>query len=147
MSSERQEYLDRDYADFEECYLQGKRFWRAPVYALKETSLFSFFERFCKSFPDHATEYNSLFYVIADSLGGYSVLFVCTHFEHVSFSEVRELMDFLEQFAPSFVPDGRVEKIKLELLDNYGEKLLVGFYDAIPSMIALLQEHSTHATA
>jgi hypothetical protein len=147
MTSEQQEYLDQECADFEKCYLQGQRFWRAPVYALKDTSLFSFFERFCELFPDHATEYNCLFYLIGQSWGGYSVLYICTHFEHGSLDEVRELIDFLGQFAPSFVPDGRIESISLELLDNYGEKLQVCFSKVIPSMIALLQERSTRATA
>jgi hypothetical protein len=147
MTSELREYLDGEYTDFEKCYLQGQRFWRVPVYALKDTSLFSFFERFCELFPDHASEYNSLFYLIEERSSGYSVLYVCTHFEHASLEDVRGLMGFLQHFAPSFVHNGRVESIRLELLDNYGEKLHIRFSNAIPSIIALLQKHSTRATA
>jgi hypothetical protein len=143
MTSELREYLEKEYADFEGRYLQGKRFWRAPVYTLKETILFSFFERFCELFPDHASEHNSLFYLVQDSSGRHSVLFVCTHFEHASLTEVRDLMSFLEQSAPSFVRDGRAESIALELLNNYSEKLHIRFYDPLPGIVALLQQHLT----
>ena len=147
MTPELQEYLEQEYSEFEATYLRDKKFWRAPVSALNDTSLFSFFEQFCELFPDHASEHNTLFYLIEDSSGGYSVLFVCTHFEHASLTEVRELMDFLERWAPSIVRDGRVERIALELLDNYGEKLHVRFYEPVQDIVTFLQQHATRTAA
>ena len=147
METELQEYLENEYAEFEQRYLQGQRFWRVPVSALHDTSLFAFFEQFCALFPDHPSEHNTLFYLLEHSTIGHSVLFTCTHFEHGSLDEVRALMGLLERFASVFVRDGNVELIGLELLDDYGEKLRIRFHDVNRDIVALLQQHSTRSAA
>src|SRR2546429_287942 len=129
MTSEQQEYLEQEYSEFEERYFGDERFWRAPASALRGTILFVLFEELCISFPDHPTEYNTVFYLIESNSGSHSVLLVCTHFEDASLSDVRRLTDFLERAASSIVRDGSTELVALELLDHAGEKFHVRFYD------------------
>ena len=147
MTPELQEYLEQEYSDFEERYLRGERFWRAPASALRDTVLYSVFEQLCASFPDHASEYNTVFYLVGSSSGSHSVLLTCTHFEHASLEDVRGLMNLFERVAPSIVRDGSVELVALELLDNVGEKLHVRFYDPVQDIVSLLQRHATRRPA
>ncbi len=147
MTSELQEYLEREYSEFEKRYFHDGRFWRAPVSALGGTVLFSLFEQFCASFPDHPSEHNTVFYLIESGSGSYSVLLVCTHFEDASLADVRRLMDLFERAAPAIVRDGSIELIALELLDHPGEELRVRFYDPISDIIGLLQQHATRKAA
>jgi len=143
MTPELQEYLEQEYSEFEEAHLRGERFWRAPVSELKNTALFPLFEQLSDSFPDHPSEYNTLFYLIESSSGNQSVLLVCTHFEHGSLADVRGLMDLFERHASHLVRDGSIELIALDLLDHTGEKLHVRFYDPVPEMAGLLKQHAT----
>ena len=142
MTPELQEYLEKEYSDFEERYLRGQCFWRAPASVLRDTILYSVFEQLCASFPDHPSEHNTVFYLVSSS-GSHSVLLACTHFEHASLADVRGLMDLLERVAPSIVRDGSIELVALELLDNIAEKLHVRFHDPVHGIVSLLQQHAT----
>ena len=143
MTFEQQEYLEREYSEFEKRCLSDQRFWRAPVFALTGTTLFGLFEQFSSSFPDHPSEYNTLFYLNQTERGDYSILLVCTHFEHTSLTDVRALMDLLERAARSIVRDGSSELIALELLDLPREELRIRFYDPLNDIVSLLQQHAT----
>jgi hypothetical protein len=143
MTPEQEEYLEQEYSHFEETYLHGERFWRAPISALKDTALFLYFQLLCDLFPDHPSEYNTLFYLLESTSGDHSVLMVCTHFEHGSLSDVKGLMDFFGRHAASLVCKGSIELIALELLDQRGEKLHVRFYNPVSGVIGLLKQHAT----
>jgi len=147
MTPELHDYLEQEYSEFEETHFPGERFWRAPVSVLKDTVLFSLFEQLCASFPDHPSEHNTLFYLLESPSGSQSVLLVCTHFEHGSLAEVKELMDLFERRAACIVSDGLIESIALELLDHSGEKLHIRFYDPLPDIVTLLQQHATRRPA
>lgn len=140
-----QEYLEQEYSDFELRYLCGQRFWRVPASGLRETKLFSVLEQLCAEFPDHPSEYNTVFYLIESSSTSFSVLLTCTHFEHASLADVRRLMDFLERTAPSIVCDGSVESVALELLDGSAEQLHLRFHNPGHESVTLLQQHATRS--
>jgi len=147
MTPHPQEYLEQEYSEFEETHFHGDRFWRAPVSELKETILFPFFQELCDLFPDHPSEYNTLFYLHQSPSGNQSVLLVCTHFEHGSLADIRGLMDLFERHAANLVRDGSIELIALELIDHSLEKLHVRFYDPIPEIARLLKQHATRKPA
>jgi hypothetical protein len=147
MTPEQQEYLEQEYSDFEEVHLHGERFWRVPASELRDTVVFPLFEQLCASFPDHPSEYNTLFYLIESPSGSQSVLLACTHFEHGSLADVRGLMDLCERHSAYIVRDGSIELIALELLDHSGEKLHIRFYDPVPDIVSLLQQHATRRPA
>jgi hypothetical protein len=147
MTPELQQYLEQEYSEFEEAHFHGERFWRAPVTELKGTALFPLFEQLSELFPDHPSEYNTLFYLIESSSGSKSVVLVCTHFEHGSLADVRGLMDLFERHATHLVRDGSIELIALDLLDHTGEKLHVRLYDPVPEIVSVLKQHATRKPA
>src|SRR5215831_6411700 len=140
MTPELQEHLEQEYSEFEEGHFHDERFWRAPVSELKETNLFALFEQLCDLFPDHPSEYNTVFYLLESSSGDQSVLLVCTHFEHGSLADVKGLMDLFERNAANLVRDGSIELIALDLLDHVGENLQVRFYDPVPDIVGPLKQ-------
>jgi hypothetical protein len=147
MSPEAQEYLEREYSEFEEAHLRGECFWRAPVSELKDTALFPLFEQLVESFPDHPSEHSTLFYLIESSSGNQTILVVCTHFEHGSLNDVRGLLDLFERHAAYLVRDGSVERIALDLLDHSREQLHVRLYDPTPEIVRILKQHATRKPA
>ena len=138
-----EQYIEREYADYEDTSLRDDVFWRVPAYALAGTPLFAVFELLCKKFPDHPNDHNTVFYLF-DHFGvsptHYSVLLRCSHFEHSSLEDVCELGDFLSQ-AARCIADG--ESADVELLDGCGERLHVRFYFPREDMVRVLQERAT----
>jgi hypothetical protein len=143
MTPELQQHLEQEYRDFEEQHFRGESFWRTPLSTLKGTLLFPLFERFRASFPDHPTEDNTVFYLMrGPRSGGYSVYFVCTHFEDTSPEDVRALADFLDEAASVI---GRESGSSLDFLA--GETVMACFYEPSETIVSLIQQYATRLAA
>ncbi len=144
MSTEEQEYWEREYAEYEKAALRDEVFWRVPAYALQGSPLFSAFERFTQAFPDHPNDHNTVFYLLDHvrvSPRHYSVRFRCAHFEHDSLEDLRELTLYLTQAA------GLISGTESATVELCGEQLQVHFHFPNEGTVQLLQERATLAPA
>jgi len=143
MTAELREYLENEFAEFENDYLAGNTFWRAPVNTLIDTPLFGVFQEFVTSFPDHPNFHETVFYLLQTSSDAYSILFRCPHFEHAWSDELPTLAKFIESTAKvlTFSEVGEVE-----LLDGNGEKVHIRFYDPRPHVIEILQARASRTS-
>ena len=140
MTTEEQEYLEREYAEFEKNYFHGERFWRAPLHTLRDTVFYALFERFSELFPDHPNEYFDAFYLLQSGSGQYSILFRCAHFEHASSEDLPELAKFMDSAATSLTSS---QGGNIELLNGNGEKLHIRFYSPHEHIVTLLKTHAS----
>lgn len=140
MTSELQEYLENEYGKFESTYLRGCHFWRVPVYALMDPPFHAIFQEFSSTFPDHPNEHNTVFYLIQSASNDCSILFHCSHFEHTFSDELPALANFVESTARIVASS---QGGHIELLDGYGEKLIIRFYGAEDHIAALLRACAT----
>ena len=151
MPNDEEEYWEQEYAEFEKSFCSGKVFWRAPAYAIRETALFSLFERLCELFPDHPDDHNTVFYLfdhVNTTPQMYSVVLRCSHFEHDRLDDLRSLIEFLE-YAGDVITAGGSGSLEpcLDLLDATSETLHVVFYEPRDEIVRLLQGRaSRHAT-
>lgn len=144
MTTEIQKYLEQEYADFEKRHFHGERFWRAPLYTLKGTLLYTLFEEFSQSFPDHPNEHQDVFYLLQSASGDYSILFRCAHFEHASSEDLPSLAKFIDSAATTLTSS---RNGNIELLDGNGEQLHIRFYSPHENIVTLLQRHASRAAA
>jgi len=144
MTTEPQEYLEREYADFEKRRFHGERFWRAPLYTLRGTVLYTLFEQFSEFFPDHPNEHEDVFYLVQSSSGDYSILFRCAHFEHASLEDLPTLAKFIDSAATMLTSSGSGH---IELLDGNGEQLQIRLYSPHEHIITLIQRHASRTAA
>jgi hypothetical protein len=139
MTSEQQEYLEQEYTDFEKRF-HGERFWRAPLYTLRGTVLYTLFEQFSELFPDHPNEHLDVFYLLQSASGDYSILFRCAHFEHASSEDLPALAEFIDSAATTLTSS---RSGHIELLDGNGEQLHIRFYSPHEHIVTLLQSHAS----
>ena len=64
MDNEINEWLEHEYSAFERQFFSHCRVWRLPVHVLKGTDLYRLFETFSRTFPDHPSDVNTVFYLI-----------------------------------------------------------------------------------
>jgi len=99
MDNEINEWLEHEYSAFERQFFSHCRVWRLPVQVLKGTDLYRLFETFSRTFPDHPSDVNTVFYLIEptkpDSVIQYLSLW-CSHFEHSGLEDLRNLVSFLD---------------------------------------------------
>jgi len=144
MDSDLQEYLEQEFADFEKGHFHGERFWRVPLYTLRGTLLYTFFDEFSGLFPDHPSEHQDVFYLLQSPSGVYSILFRCAHFEHVGSEDLPALARFIDSVAATLTSSRSGD---IELLDGNIEKLHIRFYFPHEHVVTLLQSHATRTPA
>lgn len=90
-----------------------------PVYALKGTLPYSHVEQFAELLPDHPSDLRDVYYLLQSTSGDYSILFVCSHFEHESSEDLPILAKFLHSAAVALTSS---QGGHIELLDGNGER-------------------------
>ena|ERR1051325_5288536 len=143
ITAELREYLENEFAEFENDYLAGNIFWRAPVNTLVDTPLFELFQEFVALFPDHPNFHETVFYLLQSGSGAYSILFRCPHFEHAWSDELPTLAKFIESTAKVLTS---TECGEVELLDGNSEKLHIRFYDPRPHVIEILKARASRTS-
>jgi len=91
-----------------------------------DVKLFKLFKTFKKLFPDHPDKDNTYLIFLYDGKGRYlswKILFVCTHFEHNSFSEILKLPFFMNEFATFF--NSNPNDVYVNVLQGNGEFLIL----------------------
>jgi len=140
MDKELDDWLEQEYQKFESQFLTLGRFWRAPVHTLKETPLYDLFEKFKERFPDHPDDINTVFY-LTESVNcipiQHSVLLWCSHFEHSTLEDLRNLVSFMEEATPVLATTEDCSGV--ERLNDTGESVVLIFYMPPDNVVGLLK--------
>lgn len=131
---------EQDYSDFENKFLTNSSFWRAPFASLRETMLYRVFEDFAKQFPDHPSELNTVIYLtepLAVTPPLPSIWLWCSHFEHFSLDDLRDLVSFMGAVRLSL--GGPHSVAAVELLDSFGQELVLSFSFPKPEVSGLIR--------
>ena len=107
--------------------------------------LYALFEEFTTLFEDHPTEDNTYLIFLLNSVDGiyesWSILFVCTHFEHNFVDDLMNLALFMCSFANAF--NTHYSQATVNVLQGNGEFLILELlaktpYSKIPNWIRKL---------
>jgi len=137
--------LEESYREFESQFLQRRQFWRAPASVMKGTVLFDIFSDFCKTFPDHPSDENTVFYLsewenVSPTM--IEVILWCYHFEHAGIEDVRNLVSFMDRTAS--VLSKWEDYCGIEMFDGISESVVISFGDPRKEIVDLLKSRGVH---
>ncbi len=134
------------FSRFEDEYFHQVCFWRAPLASLRDTPLAELFATFVQLFPDHPSEYNTVFYAVrrnqpeGDTPMPESVLFACHHFEHHFALDIANLSAFLEAFRKTL--GDQADTCGINVLDSFAELLVLECYMPSNEVVELIKEQA-----
>ncbi len=153
MHDEINDWLEQEYREFEgQAFAKGK-VWRSPVHTLKGTHLYSLFESFAGTFPDHPSESNTVFYLTefyltesADTTHRRQQVWLwCSHFEHAALEDLRNLVFFMDEAVRVLSTSDDLAWV--EVLDNSRERVVLVFHDPQESAVELLKSRGVRVDA
>jgi len=148
MDNDTNAWLEQEYQEFERQFLALPAFWRAAAQTLRGTRLYSLFESFARTFPDHPSDVNTVFYLV-ESVSqipvSQEVWLWCSHFEHQSLEDLRNLVTFMDEGMRVLSSDEDCARV--EMLDSFRERIVLSFYFPRPDTVELLKARGVRGVA